>query len=65
MTSETLKQSAKIYQFQAHSRSAIGPGAFRKTAAPIREVPIVPAVDFGSGWYHDEAISEGQPHRTR
>lgn len=64
MTSNSLRTTAKIYQFPAGGRASrsvephLGlPTADRAASAPdARATKIV----YGSGWYHDEAIQDAQ-----
>lgn len=48
------RPTATIYQFPIGGRAALSrrPGEMRPADYP--------AVDFGSGWYHDDAIAEEQ-----
>lgn len=47
--------TATIYQFPAGGRSGLDarPGEIKPS-----DFNDYPAVDFGSGWYHDDAIAE-------
>lgn len=64
MTSNSLRTTAKIYQFPAGGRASrpvephLGlPKADRPAAAPdVRAAKIV----YGAGWYHDEAIQDAE-----
>ena len=64
MTTDGHRQSAKIYQFPTH--------AVRRTAGhfddaklvPTMPAPDLPGVDFGSGWYHDEAIEAERARKS-
>lgn len=49
------QSTATIYQFPVGGRACLTarPGEIQPT--DFRDYP---AVDFGSGWYHDEAIKE-------
>ena len=49
--------TATIYQFPVGGRAALErrPGEIK----PV-DFSAYPAVDFGSGWYHDDAIAEDE-----
>jgi hypothetical protein len=59
---QTERSSAKIYQFpvKANVRDA-GKHASGRNAVEL----LAPKVEFGSGWYHDDAIQDvgHPPHR--
>jgi hypothetical protein len=57
MTEDLHRPSAKIYQFPAGGRSALG--GRRDVATPAEEF-AAPRVTkaVSSAWYHDEAIQE-------
>lgn len=62
MTADVPKTSAKIYQFPVGGRRALADKRDdNKTASEVRS----PAIMFGSGWYHDEAIQEAKRVRER
>jgi Protein of unknown function (DUF2735) len=54
--------SAKIYQFPAGGRAALGGRRYGETpaAADQRSVPVNETICSGS-WYHQEAIDEAKP----
>jgi len=56
---QTLNQgSARIYQFPAGGRAALGGRSYRETK-PIDNTPRVHEAAISSGsWYHEEAIRE-------
>jgi hypothetical protein len=63
MTTGGHRQSATIYQFPTH--------AVRRTAEHFDDAKLVPmiapqlpTVEFGSGWYHDEAIQDDQTRKN-
>jgi Protein of unknown function (DUF2735) len=53
--SDQNRTTATIYQFPVGGRAALvrRPGEVKPT-----DLSDYPAVDFGSGWYHDDAIEE-------
>jgi Protein of unknown function (DUF2735) len=58
--------SAKIYQFPAGGRSALGGRRYEetKTVTDPASTPVSEAAS-GSGWYHEAAIQESKPVRER
>ena len=58
--------SAKIYQFPAGGRSALG-GRRYQEAKPVTDLPSsrVSEVAVSGAWYHDAAIQDTQPVRER
>jgi hypothetical protein len=58
--------SAKIYQFPAGGRSALGGRRYEetKTVTDLASTPVNEAAS-GSGWYHEAAIQESKPVRER
>jgi hypothetical protein len=64
MTTDGHRQSATIYQFPTDAvRRAAGRFHDAKLV-PIITPPQLPAVEFGSGWYHDEAIQDDQTRKN-
>jgi hypothetical protein len=57
MTTNTDRESAKIYQFPARGRFAANQRDETKTIAALTSQQGVKAA-VGSGWYHDAAIEE-------
>jgi hypothetical protein len=58
MTTNSGRESAKIYQFP--TRASPGGSGLRgktKVAADLKTVQL-PEVSFGSGWYHEAAIRD-------
>jgi hypothetical protein len=55
MTANSQRPSAKILPFVRKS-PAKNAAAARDTAQARDERRALPAVEFGSGWYHDAAI---------
>ncbi|QWG20547.1 DUF2735 domain-containing protein [Bradyrhizobium sediminis] len=56
--------SAKIYQFPAGGRSALGGRRYQETkAATDLASSRVSEVAVGGAWYHDAAIQESKPVR--
>jgi len=66
MTTSLNHGSAKIYQFPAGGRSALGGRRYEetKTAADLASTQVSEAAS-GSGWYHEAAIQESKPVRER
>jgi hypothetical protein len=62
MTSSVHRGPAKIYQFPLKARTPAGHLDDGKRAADIASPPIADT-EFGSGWYHDEAIEEAERSR--
>jgi hypothetical protein len=63
MTANFSEESAKIYQFPAGGRSALG--GRRHEARPEVEftAPRVANVAIGSAWYHEAAVQDGERAR--
>jgi hypothetical protein len=56
--------SAKIYQFRAGGRAALGGRRYGETkAVPEFAEPAVNLADCSGSWYHAAAIQESQPGR--
>lgn len=53
--SDQDRATATIYQFPVGGRAAL---ARRSGEVKPMDFSDYPAVDFGSGWYHDDAIAE-------
>jgi hypothetical protein len=54
--------SAKIYQFPAGGRAALGGRRYEETKSTAEPGPSrVNEVACGSGWYHEAAIQESKP----
>lgn len=53
--SDQNRTTATIYQFPTGGRAAL---ARRSGEFKSADLSSYPAVDFGSGWYHDDAIEE-------
>ncbi len=54
--------SAKIYQFPAGGRSALGGRRYEETKpATDSAFPRVSQADCSSSWYHEAAIQESKP----
>ena len=64
MNTNVSQGSARIYQFPAGGRAALG-GKRREQFKPLAEQPSVRVNEAasGSGWYHEAAILEAE--RTR
>jgi hypothetical protein len=58
--------SARIYQFPAGGRAALGGRRYEetKTATEVAS-PRISTADCSGSWYHEAAIQESQPGRER
>jgi hypothetical protein len=66
MTTSSNQGSARIYQFPAGGRAALGGQRYEQAkAAADTTSPRVSEAACGSGWYHDAAIQESKPARER
>ena len=59
MTTNSDRESAKIYQFPARGRFAVNQGVETKPTATLTSLQVVKAAG-GSGWYHDAAVEEAE-----
>ena len=59
MTTSVERESAKIYQFPTKRRPATGRFDGPNFVTTIASPNVAPT-EFGSGWYHDEAIADDQ-----
>ena len=66
MTTSLNRGSAKIYQFPAGGRSALGGRRYEetKTATDLASTAVSEAAS-GSSWYHEAAIQDSKPVRER
>jgi hypothetical protein len=66
MNTSLNQGSARIYQFPAGGRAALG-GRKHDETKPTADhgVSRVSEAAFGSGWYHDAAIQESETERNR
>ena len=57
--------SAKIYQFPAGGRAALGGRRYGEATTAVSEfaAPAVNLADCSGSWYHAEAIQETKPGR--
>jgi len=58
MAAQNERTSAKIFQFPARGR-------FAPANAMVQQDNALPTVEFGSGWYHEEAMREEQKAKAR
>ena len=66
MNSSLNQGSARIYQFPAGGRSALGGRRFgERTQAVESTSPHVNEVASSSSWYHEAAIEEEKPEWQR
>jgi hypothetical protein len=64
----TMNQgTARIYQFPAGGRSALGGRRYgeAKTAADLAALPRVNEALCSDSWYHEAAVQESRPERDR
>jgi hypothetical protein len=62
MTTSQNQGSAKIYQFPAGGRSALGGRGYGEPKATADLTPpCVSAADCSDSWYHAAAIQESKP----
>jgi hypothetical protein len=58
--------SAKIYQFPAGGRAALGGRRYEPSmTATDLALPRVNAADCSGSWYHEAAIQDAKPGRDR
>lgn len=58
MTTNTHREPAKIYTFPSGGRSRLGGFVSKQMSAEEFSAKRIMPTDFGSGWYHDTAITE-------
>jgi hypothetical protein len=64
MTTQSLRQTAKIYTFPSGGRAP--PSRYRDTGSPSHFSPRVaapqrdPKIVYGSSWYHQDAVDESE-----
>jgi hypothetical protein len=63
--SDIRRQSAKIIPFPRRIGSKSVGLRQDDASAPDSRAPPMPAVDFGSGWYHQAAIDAERPRKPR
>jgi hypothetical protein len=65
LTTTVNEGSAKIYQFPAGGRAALGGRRYGDTRTAVSEFPdpTVNLADCSGSWYHAAAIQENQPGR--
>jgi hypothetical protein len=63
----TTQGTAKIYQFPAGGRSALGGGRYRQTgsATDLAAAPRFNEALCSDSWYHEAAIQDAKPERDR
>jgi hypothetical protein len=59
MSANPNQGSARIYQFPAGGRAALGGRSYGE-AKPVADAPRVNGAMCSGSWYHDEAIREAQ-----
>jgi Protein of unknown function (DUF2735) len=59
MNSSLNHGSAKIYQFPAGGRTALGGRRYGEAKPAVEQGPT--EVTVGGAWYHDAAIQESKP----
>jgi hypothetical protein len=66
MNSSLNQGSARIYQFPAGGRAALGGRKHDETKPTAdQELSRVSEAAFGGGWYHEAAIQESELERNR
>ena len=60
MSTSLNQESAKIYQFPAGGRAALGGRSYGEAKSAL-ETPRVSEAMCSGSWYHEEAIRESQP----
>jgi len=66
MNTDLIHGSAKIYQFPAGGRSALGASRYESAKAVTDLAPSrISDVAIGGAWYHDAAIQDTKPVRER
>jgi hypothetical protein len=63
MSANLNQGSAKIYQFPAGGRAALGGRRYGDKPADLAASPIAEAADCSDSWYHEAAIQEAKPTR--
>jgi hypothetical protein len=56
MSTNSRPPTAKIYQFPRKTSASLAASGKEIKAATDHRQRVVPAVEFGSGWYHDAAV---------
>ena len=66
LTTRVNEGSAKIYQFPAGGRAALGGRRYGEAKPAVEQgAPGMSEVTVGGAWYHDAAIEESKPVRER
>ncbi len=66
MSTSLNQGSARIYQFPAGGRAALGGRRYAETnTATELAAPRLNTVDCSGNWYHEAAIQESTPGRER
>jgi hypothetical protein len=66
MNTSLNHESARIYQFPAGGRAALGVGRSDETrSATVPDSPRVNETVCSDSWYHEAAIQESKPVRER
>jgi hypothetical protein len=65
LTTRVNEGSAKIYQFPAGGRAALGGRRYGETGTAVSEfaVPTANLADCSGSWYHAAAIQDTKPGR--
>lgn len=61
MNSSLNHGPAKIYQFPAGGRAALGGHRYGEAKPAAQSLPRATEVAVGGAWYHDAAIAETKP----
>jgi hypothetical protein len=58
-----MRPSAKIYQFPRKAQTNFADANRRVAAVANPQFEAPPAVEYGSGWYHEAAIEAERPRK--
>lgn len=61
MSTNLNQGSAKIYQFPAGGRAALGGRHYGEHKPDLAPSPVAEAADCCESWYHEAAIQEAKP----
>ena len=64
MNTKSGAPTAKIYQFPVTALGKLDRRGLRSTSSTDRRQPSLPAVEFGSGWYHEAAVEADNPRKS-
>jgi hypothetical protein len=61
--SADMRPSAKIYQFPRKAQANFAAANRRVAVETTPQFEAPPAVEYGSGWYHEAAIEAERPRK--